>query len=117
MGSQKSKGRSGKVVGLLSALGAAAAAWYFIDPRNGKDRRKKFVKGAKKAYSEAEYQVRRLSEEASRGLSTAVDKTGELARQGLNKVSDVSHNAVEGAKRITEKAKTKVGKREGIHSD
>ena len=107
----------GKVAGILGALGAAATAWYFLDPKNGKYRRKKFAKGAKKAYNEAEYQVRRISEEAAKGITTAVDKPGELARQGMEKVTDVSHTAVEGAKKLSEKAsekaktaKTKIGR-------
>ncbi len=110
MGRETNKGNGGKVVGILGLLGAAATAWYFLDPKNGKYRRKKFAKGAKKAYSEAEYQVRRLSEEAAKGLSTAVDRTGELARQGMERVTDVSQSAVEGAKRIADKAKSRTGR-------
>ena len=101
---QQGKGKSSKVVGLLGLLGAATA-WYFLDPKKGAARRENFSKKAKDVYSQAETQVRRFGEEASKGFSYAVDKTGELARQGVEKVSDVSQTAVNGAKRIAEKAK------------
>lgn len=102
------KGRGGKVAGILGAAGAALAAWYFLDPKNGKRRRKKFVKGAKNAYGSAEREIKKISNEAAKGISSAVDKTSELARNSFEKVSDVSHSAAESAKRVSEKAKSKL---------
>lgn len=102
------KGRGGKVLGILGIAGAALTAWYFLDPKNGKQRRKKFVKGAKTAYDSAEREIRKIGNEAAKGISTAVDRTSDFARHGLERVGDVSHNAAEGARKLGEKAKSKL---------
>lgn len=105
---RKGQGRSGKVVGILGVAGAALTAWYFLDPKNGKQRRKKFAKEAKSMYNNAEREVKKISNEAAKGLSTAVDRTSDLARHGLERVSDVSQTAAEGARKMGEKAKSKL---------
>lgn len=104
------KGRGGTIFGIIGAAGAAFATWYFLDPKNGKRRRKNFVKGTKQAYSSAEREIKKISNDAAKGISTAVDRTGDLARHGLERVSDVSHTAAEGAKKFSEKAKTRLSR-------
>lgn len=110
------KGRGSKSAGLLGLLGAAATAWYFLDPKKGKVRREKVAKGSKKLYSDAERQAKRLSEEAARGISTAVEKTGELAREGMEKVSSTSHNVAESAKRVSQRTMERIESRGGHSS-
>ena len=102
------KGRGGTIAGIIGAAGAALTAWYFLDPKNGKKRRKKFANGAKELYGNAEKEIKKISTDAAKGISTAVDRTSELARHGLERVSDVSHTAAEGARRVSEKAKSKL---------
>ncbi len=110
------KGRGKKSAGLLGLLGAAAATWYFLDPKKGKNRREKVVKSSKKLYSDAERQAKRLSEEAARGISTAVEKTGDLAREGMEKVSSTTHNMAESAKRVSRETKERLENRGGHSS-
>lgn len=109
--SRKGPGITGKVLGAIGVAGAALTAWYFLDPKNGKQRRKKFAKGAKSMYDNAEREIKKIGNEAAKGLSSAVDRTSDLARHGLERVSDVSHNAAEGARKIGEKAKSKLNTR------
>lgn len=111
MARSKGQVRGGKVLGMIGVAGAALTAWYFLDPKNGRQRRKKFAKGAKNMYSSAEREIKKIGNEAAKGLSSAVDRTSDLARNGLERVSDASHNAAEGARKIGEKAKSKLNAR------
>lgn len=108
MSRSKGTGITGKVLGALGVAGAALTAWYFLDPKNGKQRRTKFAKDAKNAYSSAEREIKKIGNEAAKGISNAVDRTSDLARHGLERVGDASHNAAEGARKIGEKAKSKL---------
>jgi hypothetical protein len=102
------KGRGSKSLGFLGLVGAAAAVWYFLDPRKGRDRREKVATKSKEIYEKTSVEAKRITDEAQRGLATAVDRTGEIARQGLEAISSASHNVAEGAQRIKERAVDRV---------
>lgn len=110
------KGRGSKSLGILGALGAAAAAWYFLDPKKGKERREKAATKSKELYEKGTVEAKRLSGEAQRGLTTAVDRTGELARQGLESLSSASHNVAEGAQRLKDQAIDRINAARGTES-
>ena len=109
--SRKGPGIGGKVLGAIGIAGAALTAWYFLDPKKGKQRRTKFAEGAKDMYNSAEREIKKIGNEAAKGISTAVDRTSDLARHSLERVSDVSQNAAEGARKLGEKAKSKLNTR------
>lgn len=100
--------RRGKITGLIGLAGVALAAWYFLDPKKGKERRDKVAEGAKKAYHDAEVNVRKLSTGIASSVTTAVDRTADLAKQGFERVSDISHTAAERARSLTERGKDRV---------
>ena len=102
------KGNGGKIFGLLGAAGAALTAWYFLDPKNGRQRRRRFAKGAKRAYSNAEREIRKISNDAAKGLSTAVDRTSDFTRHGIERVGDATQTAAKEARKFGDKAMSKL---------
>ena len=107
------KGRGAKSFGILGALGAAAAAWYFLDPKRGKERREKVATKSKELYEKGSEEAKRLSGEAQKGISSAVDRTSDIARQGLDAISSASHNVTEGAQRLKDRTVEKINAAKG----
>lgn len=106
-------GRGGKSLGLLGLVGAAATAWYFLDPRKGADRRERFATGARQMYGNTETSLRQFGTDASKTVSTAVDRAGELAREGFEKVSHLAHEAADGASRTVNRVTNRVDGADG----
>jgi hypothetical protein len=106
----KSKGIIGKIVGVLSGIGAALTAWYFLDPKNGPARRKRVAKEAKKTYSKAEKEVKKFSGDAKKTLNEAYDKSSQYVKEGKEWVSEHSQTAVDGAKKLGDKAKSRISR-------
>ncbi len=65
----------GTTIGLA---GAALAAWYFLDPKKGADRRKQVSEGARDIYSNAGTELKRLGDTVAEGVSSTIDMIGEF---------------------------------------
>lgn len=81
--------KTSRLITGFGAIGAAVAAYFLFEPRNGAKRRKKIVNAGRELYTGAGEEIGRLSGElgrlsggVSRGLTTVVDRFGELT--GIN---------------------------------
>jgi hypothetical protein len=69
----------------LGVVGAALAAWYLLEPNKGSQRRRKIATMGRDLYDGAGQElgrlggeIGRLSEDVGRGVSSIVDRVGEM---------------------------------------
>jgi len=70
--------------GGLIAAGLALAAWYFLDPKKGAERRQKVTDTAREAYDSASQELNRLGKDISSMASDVADRVGSE----VNRVSE-----------------------------
>ena len=64
----------------LGLAGAAFAAWYFLDPKKGADRRDKAAKSARDLYDNLGTELSRMGSDIATGVNDAIGKVGEMAK-------------------------------------
>lgn len=62
----------------LGLAGAALAAWYFLDPKKGAERREKVAQGARETYDNLGREVTRIGQDLASGVSDTVTRISEM---------------------------------------
>jgi len=70
------------IIKTLGLAGAALTAWYFLDPKNGSERRSNLKKSAKDLYDTAGDELERLGKDIAGGFSGTMKKVSELTHMG-----------------------------------
>lgn len=83
------------IVKTIGLAGAAFAAWYFLDPRKGSERRDKATKGAREVYDNLGKELTRIGDEVATVASDVVNRVGTMA----NSVVEDAGEKVEGARK------------------
>ncbi|MEP7218035.1 MAG: hypothetical protein ABI876_03920 [Bacteroidota bacterium] len=67
------------LIKIFGLAGAALTAWYFLDPKNGADRRDRFSKNAKDLYDSAGKELNRVGKDVSEVVTDTVDRVTKMA--------------------------------------
>jgi hypothetical protein len=70
----------GSLLKALGLAGVAVAAYYFLEPSKGPERRQRFSKNAKDIYDNAGEELSRFGDELSSVVSDTVSKVTEVAK-------------------------------------
>ncbi len=76
------------IIRTLGLAGAALAAWYFLDPSKGPERRQKVVKSARDAYDNLGPELTRMGNDIASGVTDTVNKVSEMARNMVSSSTD-----------------------------
>lgn len=84
----------------LGVAGAALAAWYFLDPNKGAERRNKVARNARDLYDTTKDEVTRVGKDLADGVTETVksvsDGVGSLLGQSLQGAADGAAKASSG---------------------
>jgi hypothetical protein len=83
------------IIKTLGLAGAAFAAWYFLDPKKGPERRDRATKSARDVYDNLGKELTRLGDEVATVASDVVSRVGSMAGTVAGEAEDV----VEGTRR------------------
>jgi|SwirhirootsSR2_FD_contig_21_25784348_length_359_multi_4_in_0_out_0_1 gas vesicle protein len=90
--------------GGLIAAGLALAAWYFLEPKKGPDRRKKVADTARDVYDNASTELNRLGKDISEIASDVVDRVsteaGRVSEQ-FSKMTGSTNGSSQGTQQKT----------------
>lgn len=83
------------IVKTIGLAGAAFAAWYFLDPKKGSERRDKATKSARDMYDNLGKELTRIGDEVATVASDVVNRVGTMTSSAVEDAGE----AVEGARR------------------
>lgn len=83
------------IIKTLGLAGAAFAAWYFLDPKKGPDRRDRASKSARDVYDNLGKELTRIGDEVATVATDVVNRVGSIAGTAADKAEE----AVEGTRR------------------
>jgi hypothetical protein len=79
----------------LGLAGAAFAAWYFLDPKKGAERRDRATRSARDVYDNLGKELTRIGDEVATVAGDVVNRVGSMA----GSVVEDAGTAVEGARK------------------
>ena len=85
------------IIKTLGLAGAAFAAWYFLDPKKGPERRDRASKSARDVYDNLGKELTRIGDEVATVASDVVNRVGSMAgtvAEGAEDVVDGTRRAV-----------------------
>jgi hypothetical protein len=80
----------------LGLAGAALAAWYFLDPSKGAERRNKIAREARDIYDTTKDELGRVSKDLADGVGSTVKSVSETVGGLLHHQNGGGHAAVDG---------------------
>jgi hypothetical protein len=72
----------------LGLAGAALAAWYFLDPNKGADRRNRVARGARDLYDTTRDEITRVGKDLADGVSETMQSVSEGVSGTMKSVSE-----------------------------